>query len=749
MCSGPEKFSSENAGVSSLLLSIDVVLHGDLSMTIILPEIAFLSKQKRAKGRIPLYASYAMKSYEEKKESSMKCITARVAVLCLIICSFIVTPFSIVASYKTEEALLPGDVRAIMDQLFEYHIDQKEMSMLILKRSLKVYIDYFDEDGIYLLQDEALPYLEPSNNLLDEMLQSYNRDNYSHYYRLYSTIRKAIIRTRILRRDILENEKSYLFFEAKNRTEMSNFAGFPRDEEAVEERIRQWIIDFIWSQLKKIDHEDITEEDKDDILTLFTKRSIGHEDHYLGDEMGSEHTFLVTVLKALARSLDSHTAYFSAEEAFEMKTRLEKGLLGIGVVLNEDYKGVTIVRLIKGGPAAKSGMIQEDDIIKEIDGRDISNVTFRDVLNSIRGPEGSTVELGLDREGAYERIYVDVPREQISIDEDRVDVSREFFGDGVIGKIALHAFYEGDDGISSVEDVREALIELQQEHNLKGVILDLRDNRGGFLMQAVKVAGLFISNGMVVVSKYSDGRMKYFRDIDGYTYFDGPIVILTSKASASAAEIVAQALQDYGVAVIVGDEKTYGKGSIQHQTVTNSNDANAFFKVTVGRYYTVSGRSTQIDGVRADVVVPSILHEDLLGEEYLDFPLPNDSISSYYHDDFVDLEREAQEWFVTYYLPSLQQKEEFWYDMLPILQENSHRRLADNMRYEMFLDGDLTDVDEEESEFSLDDMQVVEAVNIIQDMILLESERQFFHYPEYVQSVEDYFREKEESGSGR
>ncbi len=115
----------------------------------------------------------------------------------------------------------------------------------------------------------------------------------------------------------------------------------------------------------------------------------------------------------------------------------------------------------------------------------------------------------------------------------------------------------------------------------------MRENSGGFLSQAVRVSGLFISSGVVVISKYGDGSLKYYRSMDGSPHYQGPLVILVSRGSASATEIVAQTLQDYGVALVAGDIQTYGKGTIQHQTVT-SDRTNSFFKVTVGRYYTVS-----------------------------------------------------------------------------------------------------------------------------------------------------------------
>ena len=232
--------------------------------------------------------------------------------------------------------------------------------------------------------------------------------------------------------------------------------------------------------------------------------------------------------------------------------------------------------------------------------------------------------------------------------------------------------------------MRKALEKLRAEGNLRGLILDLRENSGGFLNQAVKVAGLFITSGVVVISKYFNGEEHFYRDLDGKTFFDGPLIVLTSRATASAAEIVAQALQDYGVALIVGDEQTYGKGTIQNQTVTDSKST-SFFKVTVGKYYTVSGKTPQIDGVKADIVVPGIFNFEHIGERYLSSTVPPDTISEDYNDDIADVSSSSKEWFLRYYMPTLQHKKMLWRNQLPTLKANSAQRIAHNACYQKFL----------------------------------------------------------------
>lgn len=309
---------------------------------------------------------------------------------------------------------------------------------------------------------------------------------------------------------------------------------------------------------------------------------------------------------------------------------------------------------------------------------------------------------------------------------EEIKVTSEKFGNGIIASIKLDAFYQNDKGVSSEEDVKQALDKLESE-NLRGLILDLRDNRGGFLTQAVKVAGLFITDGVIVISKYSSGEEKIYRDTDGKAYYKGPLIILVSKLTASAAEIVAQSLQDYGVALIVGDEHTYGKGTIQTQTVTDGGDASSYFKVTVGKYYTVSGKTPQIQGVQADIVVPGPLSFVQVGEVFLKDTLPSDQIAPEYNDTLSDVDPELKPWYMKYYLPNLQPRENEWVHFRDKLKAASGYRLQHNVDYQAFLK-------QEPSAFQPgDDLQQKEAFNILKDMIYLESKENRANYEKSIE----------------
>ncbi len=618
-----------------------------------------------------------------------------------------------------------NDVRKVMDQLFDYHIDRTEINTDVVKRSLKIYLTHFDGGCAYLASDEVKPYLNPSEHLAQTVIREYQSDRYTTYFALNRTIEQSIIRAREWRA-YWEEDPAKLVREAQKikLDAPQSESKFISSRKELRNRHYQRFLRLIalhMDELKYSSYDGVEAK----LVGLCEKQLTVSENRYLGiDEEGryvseqeKEHHIVLRTLKALAYSLDAHTAYFSPEEAYAMKVQLEKGMCGIGVVLREGIDGITIHEILKGGPADSCGKLQAGDTIVEVDGKPIQEASFHHVLEIMRGKEGTRMSLGIVRKGD-DSFHVDLKRKKIAIEDKRVDISSEPFGDGLIGKITLHSFYEGEDGVSSERDLKAAIAKLRKEGQLHGLVLDMRDNSGGFLSQAIKVSGLFISNGVVVISKYSDGSTKYYRVVDGERYFDGPLVILVSKGSASATEIVAQTLQDYGVAVVVGDEQTYGKGTIQHQTVTDDS-TNSFFKVTVGRYYTVSGKSTQIEGVKSDIVVPSELHFAPMGEKHLDYPLPADRVAPAFDDSLADVDPFARKWFTKYYTPALQKREVTWVEAMPKLKANSEKRVARNKNFQVFLK-QIKD-HKERPTCGENDLGMEESVNIVKDMIFFQN----------------------------
>lgn len=624
------------------------------------------------------------------------------------------------------QTLHTSDVRKVMDELFEFHIDKKEISPLVLERSLKIYIDDFDVKKAYLLKGEVAPFVRPSSQFLQGVLAGYQQDDFASYFELNTRMAHAIVRARQWRSDWVQ-DPAMLVAAARNLsiTSLKEREEFPSTTTELQRAHYEEFLRVIRYRLDDLGAAGIAGKEKK-LVALCDRQIFLAESPYLGhNEDGEalsaadqEHGVVLRMLKAFARSLDAHTAYYSPEEAYSMKVQLEKGMCGIGVVLHEGIEGVMIADIVKGGPAEKKGALVVGDRIIEIDGTSVVEHSFHKVLDLLKGEEGTKAVLGVMRKEQY--LQITLTRAHIVLEDKRVDISTEAYGDGIIGKITLYSFYEGDDGISSEKDIRSAIEQLRKEGPLYGLVLDLRDNGGGFLSQAVRVGSLFISSGVVVISKYSDGSMKYYRGVEGRRYYDGPLLVLISKGSASATEIVAQALQDYGVALVVGDSRTFGKGTIQHQTVTSGKDS--LFKVTVGRYYTVSGKSTQIEGVKADIMVPTALEFEKIGEAYLDYPLPPDHVAACFHDTLTDLDPYARKWFAKYYLPTLQNRLTTWQDHLPLLRENSRRRLKENALFQSFLHVAQTKEGHGDKSLKGRDLQMEESVNIVKDMIFLQQE---------------------------
>jgi carboxyl-terminal processing protease len=633
-------------------------------------------------------------------------------------------PFFLFCFQSEAFQLKKGDVRVAMEEMLVYHVEYKEFSSLIARRSLKVYLEQFDPDRVYLLLSEVKPYLEPKEGKLKSVIQKYYQDDLSEYAKLNQVIQDSIVRSRSYREKIEEE-----LIESNENPEImgGTFLDYARNEKELKERIKKQLIRVLWIEKQTNNLPTLNSQQRKKIFTLWEKRFARLENTYLSDSK-TDHFLCMHVLKAFAKSLDAHTSYYSPEEAHEMRTSLEKQFEGIGVVLHESIDGVVIHDMIKGGPAERCGKIAAGDLLVEIDGQTVEDTAYEEVLKRLQGDGKGKIQLGLRRyrgENDIQIYRVDLKREKIVMQDDRVQYSFERFADGVIGKINLPSFYESGGGSSCEIEMREALRDLKRQGKLIGLVLDMRENSGGFLNQAVKVAGLFISSGVIVISKYAHGETQYLRDLDGRSYYSEPLVILTSKGSASAAEIVAQALQDYGTGLVVGDERTYGKGTIQYQTVTDAG-AKSFFKVTVGRYYTVSGRSTQIEGVKADIIVPTAYSTLNIGERYLEFPLKNDRIPSAYTDPLTDVDPRNQQWFQKNYLPNLQKKLSLWTQMLPQLQENSVYRLKQNKDYAFFLKV-LNDKNRQsftltaKENWGVEDLQMQEAVNILKDMAIIKA----------------------------
>lgn len=350
----------------------------------------------------------------------------------------------------------------------------------------------------------------------------------------------------------------------------------------------------------------------------------------------------------VTRAFGPHTNYIPPASKEQFDINMRGSLEGIGALLREDDGFIKVVRIIPGSASARQGRLKAEDIILEVaqEGEepvDITEMRLRDAVRLIRGPKGEAVTLTVKKsDGAKETIRI--IRDVVQIEETFVKSTVLESDDGrKTGYIYIPSFYRdfegsrnGGKGRNSTQDTRREIQKLKEEF-VDGLILDLRDDGGGALVDAVDITGLFIESGPIVQVKNSFGDQRVLRDKNGSVYYDGPLVVLVNKFSASASEIVAAALQDYKRAVIVGGKHTHGKGTVQTIIDLNENipllhmkkyDDLGALKVMIQKFYRVNGSSTQYKGVEPDVVLPNLFEHIKSGERYLDYSLPWDSIDS-------------------------------------------------------------------------------------------------------------------------
>ncbi|MFA6502583.1 MAG: S41 family peptidase, partial [Parachlamydiales bacterium] len=525
-----------------------------------------------------------------------------------------------------------SDINKVMATIFDYHIDQNKYDEVLIERSFKIFIDQFDSLKIYLIENEVASYLDLNANKTKEILEKVRNGDFSDYTALHKVFKKSILRAREARSKIIDEliQNDSIISKTKN-----SFTSYSISEEELYNRQKNIITSYFSNQKKRSAID--TLERKKKAFNLLERKLSRNEDLYLEE---SENVLSQNILKAYTKSMDAHSYFFTEEEAEQMRLSLEKEFEGIGVVLSESVDGVIVSDLVENSPAKDSGLIKINDILTEVNGQSVEFLGFDQVMKLMKGKDSPSIVLGFkriqnDENNSFWKIKLD--KKPISMDEQRLSATYENVDNGIIGKLDLKSFYENLSGITSEKDIKTGIKKLRKVAEVKGLILDLRENAGGFLSQAIKVASLFVKNGVIVISKNSKKEIKFLRNLEGEAFYNGPLIILTSKLSASASEIVAAALQDYGVALIVGDETTFGKGSIQYQTVTDKK-ADYFFKVTVGKYYTVSGKTTQIEGVKADIVVPSNFSAYKIGERYLQYPLKADKMGDVYNDKLTDID---------------------------------------------------------------------------------------------------------------
>lgn len=314
-------------------------------------------------------------------------------------------------------------------------------------------------------------------------------------------------------------------------------------------------------------------------------------------------------IKGMLASLDPHSSFMKPDDFQELKIETKGSFSGIGIEITMKDGILTVVSPIDGTPAFKQGVKSMDKILK-IDGESTKDMGLMEAVKRLRGPKGTEVTISIHREGLTELKDITIVRNVIPL----ISVKSELLEDGY-GYARIRSFQS-----KTTKEFKKALEELEDKTTLEGLIIDLRNNPGGLLDQAVKISDIFLDEGMIVYTKgrIKEQNMEFKAHSNGHKY-EFPIVVLVNEGSASASEIVAGALQDHKRALILGAQ-TFGKGSVQ--TIIPMNNG-AGLRLTTARYYTPSDRSIQATGITPDIIVPTEFVVPTEKEEEKEKPKPH------------------------------------------------------------------------------------------------------------------------------
>lgn len=349
-------------------------------------------------------------------------------------------------------------------------------------------------------------------------------------------------------------------------------------------------------------------------------------------------------LNSFSNVFDPHSGYFSPRDKENFDIQMSGKLEGIGARLQSDGEKTTVTEIVPGGPAWKQGVLQPDDVVlkvaqgdSDVESVDIMGWDIDDVVAKIRGPKGTKVTLTIQKKSDGSEKIITITRDVVIMEEGfakSLILSANTQSDKKLGYIFLPKFYADftPAGVTScAADVQKEIAKLKDEQ-VQGIILDLRGNGGGSLRDVVQMSGLFIEEGPIVQVKSRTRKPEIMNDNDSRVQWGGPLIVMVNGFSASASEILAAAMQDYGRAVIVGSSGTYGKGTVQrfydldNATADESVKPLGQMKLTMQKFYRVTGKTTQLDGVTPDIVLPDFYNLLDNGERDNDYPLESTTI---------------------------------------------------------------------------------------------------------------------------
>ncbi len=527
---------------------------------------------------------------------------------------------------------------AVANWLQQAHYTRKEMDADMSAKLLTTYLELLDYNKLYFTQEDINEFSLKYSENLHKFIRSGDLSPSSEIFERF----KSRVENRVETNKKLATQEYH--FKGKDEVEL-NRQKSPWPKNLVE-------ADKIWSN--RVEAE-ILQEHLSELKLRSPEETVTRRyDQALRNvrEMSAEDV-TSTFLKALAQSYDPHSEYMSPSEMENFQISMKLSLVGIGAVLRSEDGYTKIMEVVPGGPADRDGRLKVGDRILSVgqgnnEFEDVVDMKLDKVVEKIRGAKDSIVRLQVipnDADDPSKRSIIEITRDEVKLKDQEakaelLDVTDSEGKVTRVGWITLPSFYANMSGNgepkSTTVDV-EALLSRLKKENMEGLVIDLRRDGGGSLEEAINLTGLFIPQGPVVQAKDPSGKITVNNDKNPEVSYSGPMVVLMNRLSASASEIFAAALQDYGRALVVGDERSFGKGTVQTIVDLDKSMSLPFFnvkkqnagalKLTIQKFYRILGGSTQIKGVESDIVLPSRTDSAEIGEAALKHPLDYDEVA--------------------------------------------------------------------------------------------------------------------------
>jgi carboxyl-terminal processing protease len=554
-----------------------------------------------------------------------------------------------------KEAVLMQKIMEIMTQL---HYAPQQMNDDLSKKVYKLYLNRADAGRRFLTQQDV-DQLKPFELQLDDALKV---QDFTFFNKSVQLLDAGTLKAEAYYQEALKQNWD---FTKDERIELDgDKKPYAKDDNDMKDVWRRMVKYEVLTRLvsKLEDKEKGKEGVKDKTEAELQKKAIEevtktYNDYFKRIKKVKRTDRLSTYINALANVFDPHTEYFEPIEKQNFDVSMSGRLIGIGATLQTDLESdyTKVSSIVIGGPAFKQGELKEGDLILKVaqadkEPVDIAGMDINEVVSMIRGKENTEVRLTVKTKADGKTKTVSIIREEVIISEGYaksliIQATKDSERIGYIKLPKFYADFEKEDGHQCAEDI-EVEIEKLKKQNVKGIILDLRNNGGGSLRDVVKMSGYFVEEGPIVQVKDRRGAPDVLSDTDPSVQYTGPLVVMVNEFSASASEILAAAMQDYGRAIIVGST-TYGKGTVQRffeldRMVQGNSDVKPLgsIKMTIQKFFRITGGSTQLEGVKPDITLPDNYSEINVGEKDNEHPMPYTRISEVkYNQAVVDLKK--------------------------------------------------------------------------------------------------------------